>query len=98
MFDSQQQSSELTDYVLKLQQMTIPFNLIMLSDRVLVFARDGEQSVVSEFPGDVLGSLEMCGAITAVDRTVFDTVTASKIKTAFQKTVVPASEVIERLS
>lgn len=95
-FDPQQQRAELTDYILKLHQLAVPFNLVMLENKVLVIAREGDQAVVSEFPGDVLGSLEMCGAITAVDRSVFDTVTPARIKTAFQKTVVPASEVIDR--
>lgn len=89
------QTAQLTDYIEKLQQLDIPFNLAMLSDRMIVIARDGDQAIVPEFPGDGLAALGMCGVIATVNRHAFETVDAAMIETVFQKMVVPASKVID---
>ena len=97
-FDLPQQTAELTNFVEKLQQLDIPFNLAMLRSRAFVIARDGDQAVVPEFPGDGLAALGMCGAIATVDRTAFNTVTPELIQRVFKKMVIPASTVIDRFS
>jgi len=94
-FDAKEQSAELISYVEKLQQADIPFNLAMLAERIVVTARNGDHSIVSEFPRDGLAALEMCGAIATVDQHAYDTVNATLIETAFKKMVIPASQVID---
>jgi len=94
-FDDKRQTAELVDYIEKLQQSDIPFNLAMVSDRIFVIARNGDNAIVSEFPGDGLAALGMCGAIATVDRHAYDTVNAALIESAFQKMVIPASQIID---
>lgn len=96
-FNLQQQSGRLVTYITHLQRSNIPFNWIMLSDLILVVARNGNNAIVSEFPGDGLAALGMCGAIATVDRNAFETVTAARIESAFQKMVIPASHIIDSL-
>lgn len=96
-FSPQQPSDRLAAYITYLQRSDIPFNWVMLSDLILVVARDGDNAIVSEFPGDGLAALGMCGAIATVDRNAFETVTADKIESAFQKMVIPASHIIDSL-
>ncbi len=92
------QTAQLIDYIEKLQRSETPFNLAMLSDRLLVIARDGDQAIVPEFPGDGLAALGMCGAIATVNRRAFETADAAMIKSVFQKMVIPASSIIDRLA
>ena len=94
-FDAKEQTAELTGYVEKLQQADIPFNLAMISDRIFVIARNGDNAIVSEFPGDGLAALGMCGAIATVDHNAYDTINAALIESAFKKMVIPASQVID---
>ncbi|MGD1863498.1 MAG: hypothetical protein ACFB0D_02980 [Phormidesmis sp.] len=97
-FNAKDQTTELITYVEKLQQADIPFNLAMASERIFVIARDGDNAIVSEFPGDGLAALGMCGAIATVDRNAYDTVNAALIESAFKKMVVPAIQVIDSLT
>ena len=94
-FNAKEQTAELIAYVERLQQADIPFNLTMVADRIFVTARDGDHAIVSEFPGDGLAALGMCGAIATVDQNAYDTVRASLIVCAFKKMVIPASQVID---
>ena len=94
-FDAKEQTAELTGYVEKLQQADIPFNLAMVSDRIFVIARNGDNAIVSEFPGDGLAALGMCGAIATVDHNAYDTINAALIESAFKKMVIPANQVID---
>ncbi len=89
------QTNQLTDYIEKLQQLDIPFNLAMLSDQIVVIARDGDQAIVPEFPGDGLAALGMCGVIATVNRRAFETVDTAMLKAVFQKMVIPASKIID---
>ena len=97
-FNAKEQTPELIAYVEQLQQADIPFNLAMISERIFIIARDGDHAIVSEFPGDGLAALGMCGAIATVDRNAYNSVDAALIESAFKKMVIPASQVIDSFS
>lgn len=87
--------NEMFDCIERLQHESIPFNLVMLKERILIVARRSEHEIVSEFPGDGLAALGMCGAIITVDRRAYDTVNVMMIESAFQQMVIPAQQLID---
>ncbi|MBT9316083.1 GDP-D-glucose phosphorylase 1 family protein [Leptothoe spongobia] len=95
-FSTQTPATEIFACVDRLQRETIPFNLIMVKDHILVVVRNIDHEIVSEFPGDGFAALGMCGVITTVDRNAYDTVTVAMIESTFAKMVVPAQQVIDR--
>jgi hypothetical protein len=87
--------NEMFAYIDWLQHESIPFNLVMLREHILIVARNIEHGIVSEFPGDGFAALGMCGAINTVDRRAYDTVDVMMIEGAFQKMVIPAQQIID---
>lgn len=92
-----EQSSQLIDYIEVLKQQKIPFNLAMLSDRILVISKSGDHEIVSELSNNGMAALEVCGALTVVDRATFDLLDEARLKQALQKMVVPASQIIDTI-
>ncbi|MEM7793301.1 MAG: hypothetical protein AAF579_02485 [Cyanobacteria bacterium P01_C01_bin.118] len=80
----------------RLRQETVPFNLIMVKDWILVVMRNIDHEIVSEFPGDGFAALGMCGVITTVDRHAYDGVTVAMIESTFSKMVIPAKQIIDQ--
>ncbi len=80
----------------KLQTQGIPFNLMLIGSRIILIPRNIEHEVVSEFPGQVLAALGMCGKIVTVDREVYLKVDMNKIKRAFQKMVIPSKFLLDK--
>ena len=95
-FSIQTPIQEIFACVDRLQQERIPFNLIMVNDRILVVVRNGDHEIVSEFPGDGFAALGMGGVITTVDRHAYDTITVAMIESTFAKMVIPAKQIVDR--
>lgn len=94
---SPNQPQQLIHYIEGLQHLQIPFNLLMVSDRILVIVKDKDHEIVTELHPNGMAALEVCGAITVSDRTTFDSLTADRVKRALQKMVIPASKIINQL-
>ncbi len=69
------------------QQQGIPFNLMMVGSRIILIPRNIEHEIVSEFPGNAIAALGMCGKIITVDRTAYLKADRERIEKAFGKMV-----------
>jgi hypothetical protein len=78
-----------------LQIQGIPFNLALLSDRVIIVPRQADHEIVAEFPGDSLAALGMCGALKTIDQHAYDRVDAATINRALNKMVLPGRQVVD---
>jgi len=79
----------------RLQAEGVPFNLMMLGERILLVPRNSEHEIVAEFPGGVLATMEIAGKIITVDRSAYDRADMSQIGSAFQKVARSAKQVID---
>jgi len=68
-----------------MQQQEIPFNLMFLGDRLILIPRSADHEIVSEFPGNSIAALGMCGKIITVDRAGYLQANKEAIESAFAK-------------
>lgn len=97
-FEGDSMSEEIFSYVDRLQTKGIPFNLILLGKRIYLLPRDINHEIVAEFPGGVLGSMELAGKIITVDRNAYDNVNYGTLQTAFSKVTLSKDEIVEILN
>lgn len=76
-------------WVTYFNQNKIPFNLAMLGERIILVPRNPEHEIVSEFPGDSIATLGICGKLFTIDRETYENINSEKIESAFQKMILP---------
>lgn len=67
----------------------IPFNLVMLGERIILVPRNPDHEIVLEFPGDTIAALGVCGKLITIDRDTYENINSNRIETAFQKMILP---------
>lgn len=77
----------------RLQSNRIPFNLILVGDRIFLMPRNADQEVVSEFAGGV-ASMELAGKIVTNDRDVFERIDRQTIAAVMGKVTLPVGQVL----
>jgi diadenosine tetraphosphate (Ap4A) HIT family hydrolase len=73
------------DWVHQFQKNSIPFNLMLLGDRIILIPRNIDHEIVSEFPGNGLAALGMSGKIVTIDPEAYANATRERIEKAFKK-------------
>ena len=86
-FHRSAESDEIWPCVDYLQKNGIPFNLILVDDRICLIPRNPSHEVVTEFP-TIIASTELSGKIITADRNVYNNMNYAIIQKAFQKTTV----------
>ncbi|MBE9138116.1 hypothetical protein IQ254_13120 [Nodosilinea sp. LEGE 07088] len=84
-FSKENSWEKIFDWVHQFQKNSIPFNLMLLGDRIILIPRNGDHEIVSEFPGNGLAALGMSGKIVTIDPEAYAKVTRERIEKAFQK-------------
>lgn len=84
-FEPDASASQIFSHIERLQTQAIPFNLMMTSRFTILVPRNIDREVVSEFPGNGLAGLGMCGRLIVIDRTAYQTANATTIHSAFKK-------------
>ena len=79
----------------RLHESCIPFNLIMLGERIILIPRNREHEIVSEFPGGVLATLEAAGKIMTGDRSAYERTERVHLESAFQKATLDVRALID---
>jgi hypothetical protein len=79
----------------RLQQRSIPFNLIGIGETLYLIPRNPEHEVVDEFPGGVLASMELVGRGITGDRAVYEAMTGETYARALRKTTLPPAAVAD---
>lgn len=79
-------------YIKQLQQRAVPFNLMIAGSRILLIPRNIDHEIVSEFPGNGIAALGMCGKIITVDYQAYKRANATRIKSAFEKMTLSAKD------
>jgi hypothetical protein len=69
----------------RLNEQQIPYNLIMLRERVYVIPRNAGEEVVEEFPYGVLASMEMAGKFILSDSKNYLQTDCARIRSALEK-------------
>ncbi len=85
MFDPGSAASKVFKYIDRLQTQGIPFNLMITPRFIILVPRNIDFEIVSEFPGNGLAGLGMCGRIITIDRAAYLSADAASIRSAFQK-------------
>lgn len=88
-FDSDAPAHRVFAWIDWLQQRYIPFNLMFVGARIILIPRRSEHEIVSEFPGNGIAALGMCGKIITVNRLAYVNASKETIKSAFAKMVLP---------
>lgn len=78
----------------RLQSKGIPFNLILLGERIFLIPRKADHEVVPEFPGGVVASMELAGKIITGDQDVFNRINSDSIRTVFGKVTLPVTQAL----
>lgn len=78
----------------RLQSNDIPFNLILVGDRIFLIPRSADHEVVPEFAGGVVASMELAGKIITNDRAVFESINRPSIAAVLGKVTLPVGEVL----
>jgi hypothetical protein len=73
------------EWVDQFQLQNIPFNLMLVGQRIILIPRNINHEIVSEFPGNGLAALGMCGRIITVDRAAYINTNADAIRRALRK-------------
>lgn len=94
-FSVDTQAEEIIRFIGRMERMKIPFNLIGTGQRIFILPRNIEHEVVAEFPGGVLGSMELAGKIVTADREVYHSIDTARIERGFKKTTLPIRELID---
>ncbi len=97
-FSADSKVADICGCVNRLQSGGIPFNLMLLGSRVVLVPRNSTKEIVAEFPGGVLGTMELAGKIITVDRNAYERANQSEIETAFAKVTLPARQLIDSWS
>jgi hypothetical protein len=71
-----------------LQNRSIPFNLVLIGERICLFPRDENFEVVKEFPGGVVASMELAGKVITVDKDAYRSIRLEDIETAFHNATI----------
>jgi len=77
-----------------------PLNLISIGKQTYLVPRNPHHAVVEEFPGSVLGALEMAGRFFTADLAVYERATREMIESAVRKASLPLEQlraVLERV-
>ncbi|PZO16164.1 MAG: hypothetical protein DCF25_12735 [Leptolyngbya foveolarum] len=85
MFDPGTSARKVFKYIDLLQTQGIPFNLMMTPRFIILVPRNINFEIVSEFPGNGLASLGMCGRIITIDRAAYLSANRSSVESAFKK-------------
>ena len=85
MFDPESLAKEVFKYIDQLQTQGIPFNLMMTPRFTILVPRNINFEIVSEFPGNGLAGLGMCGRIITIDRAAYLNANQASVKSAFKK-------------
>ena len=94
-FSRDSEVSSVATAIEKLQTRGIPFNLILLGERMLLVPRNADHEIVVEFPRGILATMEVSGKIITADRQVYEQATAADISSAFQKVTLDAKSLID---
>jgi hypothetical protein len=94
-FRTNSEVSTIAACVDRLQARGIPFNLILVGERIFLVPRNPEHEIVAEFPGGVLATMEIAGKIITVDRSAYESADKTQIEDAFQKVTLSARKIID---
>ena len=78
----------------RFQQNAIPFNMIMVRDKIFLIPRNPDHEIVEEFQFGVLASVEIAGRLILSDRKNFEEATYEKVENAFKKSGLERSEIV----
>lgn len=87
-FEQPAGASEVFTWIHQFQQRQIPFNLMLIEQRVILIPRNIEHEIVSEFPGSGIAALGICGRIITVDRNAYLSANKHSLESAFQKMIL----------
>ena len=87
-FDKEAIAQKVFAWIDWLQQRHIPFNLMFVGSRIILIPRRIEHEIVSEFPGNGIAALGMCGKIITVNRSAYVKASKETIESAFEKMVL----------
>ncbi|AFZ44056.1 hypothetical protein PCC7418_1888 [Halothece sp. PCC 7418] len=88
-FSKNVEINRLWNWIYYLQEQEIPFNLTLLGERIILVPRNPDHEIVSEFPGDSIAALGVCGKLVTVDRATYTHLNADKIESGFTKMILP---------
>jgi hypothetical protein len=91
-FQGNQSVALVTEYVMRLQERRIPFNLIWTGERVFLVPRNIEHEVTDEFPFDAFSAMDMGGEIVTTDKATYDSISKERIEAALRKSALAAGE------
>ena len=84
-FEPDSSASRVFAHIDRLQNQGIPFNLMMTPRLIILVPRNIDFEIVSEFPGNGLAGLGMCGRLIVIDRDAYISADYTRIQSAFKK-------------
>lgn len=94
MFQGVRSADLACEYSLRLQEIGMPFNLILTDGRVFLVPRNIEHEVTAEFPSGPLGALDICGSVVTTDRATYDSMSKERIEAALGKSTIDAGKLL----
>jgi hypothetical protein len=94
-FSASAPAEALHECVARLEQQDIPFNLLVVGEKVFLFPRNPEHEVVEEFPGSVLAGPDLAGKIITTDRAAYEHADRGRLQDAFSKACISARKLID---
>lgn len=95
-FSQNKEVTPLWQLIYYLQEKNIPFNLIFLGKRIILVPRNPDHEIVSEFPGDSIAALGVCGKLVTVDQATYTHLNTQKIESGLAKMILPVESLFEK--
>jgi len=97
-FNLEQPAAEIFAWVDKLHQLGIPYNLVMLGNRIVLFPRDIDHEITTELPNDRPGAPAFWGKLITTNRQMFCDLDLPRLTRAFQKMGLSPEQFAELLN
>lgn len=78
----------------RFQEKAIPFNMIMVKDKIFLIPRNPDHEIVEEFPFGVLASVEIAGRLILSNRKNFEETIYENVRIAFKKSGLERERIV----
>jgi hypothetical protein len=94
-FGKETEAKEIFPWISQCQSTGIPFNLILIGERIYLILRNLDHEVVEEFPIGIMASMELAGKIITSDKVLYESMSDDHLRRALELTTLPGEKIFQ---
>lgn len=94
-FSQESEANEIFPWIDRFQSRGIPFNLIMVGERIYLIPRNPDHEVVEEFPSGAIASMELAGKMITSDYQLYENMDDGRLRRALKKTTLSRETILQ---